>query len=388
MRRFWQRLLLAKWDVLGRKLLGPACIVIVAGMLVAGLWPFHAPKNQVTWISGGNGVRFGRHGTLLSSGRFPGPAGQDNGACSIELWLKPAVFDGSTLFSFYAPQSSRRFFLSQSISDLRLETDIRKGKFETRSIRFYVDDVLRPGRQTFVTITSGGGQTLIYIDGALAQTAPGYPLSNQDLKGELIVANLPRDSNSWTGVLRGLAFYGQKLTPAQVRRNFVAWTTSGEPQISGDERAEAIYLFNEHSGRVIHNHVPSGINLHIPDRYVVLDQEFLTPFWKEFDPTWNYAEDVLVNIAGFVPFGLVCCAYLSLVCQFKRPALAAVLLGFAISLTIEVLQSYLPTRDSGTTDLITNTFGTACGVWMCLAIPWRVVFAKVSQRLGPRNAGG
>ena len=46
------------------------CACVLLGILVAGLWPFHSPKNEVTWVSHGNGLRFGKYGTVVSAGLF------------------------------------------------------------------------------------------------------------------------------------------------------------------------------------------------------------------------------------------------------------------------------------------------------------------------------
>ena len=58
------------WEATGPRLLLLTCALITAGMLGAGLWPFHSPKNQVRWDASGKGLHFGGHGTILSSGRF------------------------------------------------------------------------------------------------------------------------------------------------------------------------------------------------------------------------------------------------------------------------------------------------------------------------------
>ncbi len=376
------------WEVMSSKFLGVACGFVLGGLLVAGLWPFGSPRNQVTWVAGGNGLHFGRDGTILSSGEFKAGNVPADAPCSLEIWFEPDFTAASaTLFAFYAPGNPRQFSLNQSISDLALQSDIRDGRYRILTPRlFYVEDIFRRGKPLFVTVTSKGGQTSVYIDGALARTARKFPLSSQDFDGELIIANSPRVDNSWSGLLRGLAFYDQEISPAQVLHHYETWRERGRPDVSENERAVALYRFDERAGRVIHNQVPSGTDLYIPDRFLVLDQALLRPFWEEFRPAWSYWEDLLVNIAGFIPFGFLFCAYFSLAGRIRRPALVTILLGFTVSLTIESLQAFLPTRDSGTTDVITNTLGTCFGVWLYRLNHWRVLFARIWTHLAGTTA--
>jgi len=95
--------------------------------------------------------------------------------------------------------------------------------------------------------------------------------------------------------------------------------------------------------------------------------------------SWGYWKNLLKNIVGFIPLGFCFYPYVSVVRLYKHPALITVILGFAVSLTIEVLQAYLPTRDSGTTDLITNTLGTWIGALLCVL--------SVGVREGSRVSG-
>lgn len=377
------------WGKISENLLGVACGLVLGGILAAGLWPFHSPKNQVTWFANGNGLHFGRHGTILSSGHFDATNAHENDPCSIEVWLEPDfTAGGGTLFAFYTPGSPRQFSLKQSISDLALRIDIRGGRYRTRTTRFYVGDIFRRGKPLFITVASNGGRTSVYIDGKLVETAPKFPLSARDFGGELVIANRPRAEDSWSGLLRGLAIYGQELSSAQVLHHYETWIKKGRPDTSENEGAVALYLFDERVGRVIHNQVRSRPDLYIPERYLVRDQVFLEPFWEEFHPSWSYWTNVLINIAGFIPFGFVLCAYLSLAGRIKRTALVTILLGFMVSLTIESVQAFLPTRDSGTTDLITNTLGTYLGVRLYQLNFWRVLFARIWTHLVGTTAKG
>ena len=356
-------------------ILGAICAFVLCGILVAGLWPFCHPRNDVTWLESRSGLRFRRPATVLTSGALAMPDSRGDSSCSIEMWVRPArIGDSATLLAFSTPQSPLQLSLRQSGSDLELQDHGKAQPHQSQAL--FVGRVFRPEKGVLLTVTFGPQGTSTYADGALIETSREFRLGRDECTGQLVIGDSAIEADSWSGDLWGLAIFNQELTAAQVSQRYATWVATGRPEISEDERCVALYAFDERSGKTVHNLVGSGIDLDIPDRYLLLHQTFLKPAWEEFEPSWHYLEDVLTNIAGFVPLGFFFFAYFSSVRRIKRAALATILLGAGVSLTIEVLQAYLPTRFSGTTDLITNTSGTCLGVMMYRCKPVQALLSS------------
>ena len=182
----------------------------------------------------------------------------------------------------------------------------------------------------------------------------------------MILGNGPSTRNNWSGQIKRLTIYDHELLAPEVATHFVEWAKDEPPNPGGSEGVVANYLFDEGQGNVVHNQMDSVTDLVIPKRFFVIHQPFLERPWSEFHSRWSYWEDVGVNIAGFIPFGFVFRAYFSMIRKIKRATWLTIAMGFAVSLTIEVTQAFLPSRDSGMTDLLTNTFGTALGAILCV----------------------
>lgn len=342
------------WDVI--------CVAVLVVVLTLGLWPFHSPKNDVTWLENRNGLRFGRFSTVISSAVFQVTSDENEACGSVEVWLQPSrIWDDGTFLAFYTPGNPHQFLLRQFNGGLELRAETRDDSYPAKMARLYVQDTFRKSEGVFLTITSRTQGTAVYIDGVLAKMAPQFRLSRKELTGRLLLGDSPGQSDSWSGQVRGVAVYHRELRATQVLRHYETWTQRERPEIFEDEGNIALYLFGERTGNVVHDHAASGVNLFIPEKYLVWDQIFLEPFWKELSMSWSYWGAAVKNIIGFVPFGLCFCAGL-LAHKVRRAALATVILGTLVSLTIEVLQAYLPTRDSGMTDVFTNTLGTCLGV--------------------------
>lgn len=154
------------------KILGSICAFVLAVILVAGLLPFQRPKNQVTWLENQNGLHFGRMGTLVSSGTFGGGSANKEASCSLEFWVKSAASHGtSSLLTFSTSENPLQLWVHQ----YRVALVVKRlaGEREREHSTIGVDNVFGRSEPVFVTITSGAQKTSIYIDGRLAESAPG-----------------------------------------------------------------------------------------------------------------------------------------------------------------------------------------------------------------------
>src|SRR5579859_2431142 len=242
-----------------------ACTLVLGIIAVAGLWPFHAPRNRVTWLTNDNGLRFGYRGTAISSGAFSASQTDHRQDCSIEIWLLPQrVTDESSILAMDGSVDVRKpFLLRQYATSLGIQRYIVDKQGRGRHRGFKIDNVFHEGKSVFVTITSNKDKTSVYLNGALSGTSSGVGMVNSDLTGRLVIAN-STVGDSWPGQIMGLALYQKELTPAEVAKHFESWTSSRRPVLADNELPKAVYLFDEHSGNTVHNQIDSATDLNIP----------------------------------------------------------------------------------------------------------------------------
>ncbi len=82
--------------------------------------------------------------------------------------------------------------------------------------------------------------------------------------------------------------------------------------------------------------------------------------------------DVVINVLLYMPVGAVAC--LVWLPRFPRAAAAAATaFGFALSLSMELLQNYVPGRVTSLSDLTTNTLGAAAGACLAIALAPKII---------------
>jgi VanZ family protein len=350
------------------------CIAILLIILAVGLWPFNFfEKNKVAWLSDQDGVRFNGQGIIIGpetsvQGQSPVFPYQ---SITLEIRLRPLLVTANLpqILALHDGRYPYLFFVGQWKSHLivRSRTDnpamLKKGKSYGE---IGLVNILLKDRDCFLTITSENGGTAVYIDGRLNRIFPGYHMlsGHAERPVRLVLGSSPSGESSWNGYLTGLALYNRTLSAAEVLRSYEAWTGKAAAALTADDGCLARYTFSERKGTTIHSQLNAGDVLTIPDVFTPVQRKFLYPFWHDF--RWNLSlfEDLATNILGFVPLGFFFSLLLQQTAYLHRLRAGAtvVILGTLLSLAIELIQAYLPTRDSSLVDVLTNASGTLIGV--------------------------
>ena len=265
-------------------LLRAVCACVLVGILIAGLYPFHAPRNDVRWAGSGNGLLFGRHGSIVSASPFQDRASQADNSCSLEIWLQPKWIEG-TILAFYWPQ--RRvvpFSIRQFQEGLVFENN---SQGDSNEHAIYVADVFHGPKPAFVTITSGETGFAVYLDGELVRTDPNFAVLSRDLTGQFVIGGSPSVPYNWSGMVKGLAIYDRELSATEVALNFRDWT-SGSPDSAKSDGLVARYLFDEGKGDVVRNGLDPATNLLIPQRFFVVHEQFPGATLGRIALEWSY----------------------------------------------------------------------------------------------------
>lgn len=366
-----------------RKVLGFLCLLLAGTLLAFGLWPFNPfPPNHVAWLPNEDGLRFTKDGVVFSSASLKFDAMAARSSCALELWLQPAegsTSDPTTFLAFYSAESPLKFRLLQFRDELLLRSQKRDSSGRQRQAELAVGNVFRQSVPVLIGISVSRGETTIYLNGSLATRSTQFPSSCDDLTGQLILGSSPVAYKTWHGDMLGLALYDHGLSSGDALAHFEAWKNRSASSYIDDSASTAFY-FRERTGRLTRNQVTSQPDLQIPLTFNIPHKRILLPPWKEFYPTREYVADLIVNVVGFIPWGFLFYAYLKFGRGHDRSGSLTLLAGFAISLTIELLQAFIPSRYSGTTDLITNTFGTGLGILIWKA--WPAQLSRVMTMLG------
>ncbi len=326
--------------------------------------------NQVAWHTDRAGLHFGRYGMAYCRPAFDAAAGPSDAAgagLTFEMAVRAEALKHDRfqiLLMLHGGRDEDQLVIGQWRSSLVVMHGSDYSGRQGRR-RLGVPEALPAGLERLITIVSDVGGTRVFIDGRPAARTRSLTLRIPDRQAPvtLVAGNSVYARHSWQGDLYGLAVYTHALTPAVVRAHFDRWKKERDLSTALSAGPEMLYLFNDAPGPKALNRMGDTRYLAIPANVQLLKKEILSPPWENLHRK-GARQDVVINFLGFIPLGFFLSALrFDLGCgAARRNYFWCVGLCFMLSLGIELVQAWIPSRSSHMLDLLLNTSGAAAGV--------------------------
>jgi len=357
-------------------------------ILILGLRPKDFSfSDRVSWITDQAGIRFSKYGIAYTDPfieRTETNLPESNGF-SIEIALKPAsVRDEGFNFilALYNEKNSEQLVMGQWRSWIILMNgDDYAHKRRTK--RITIDTAPLPPTTQLITVTTGPKGTKVYVGGQLVRSKKNFALKiPAGAKSRLLLGNSVYNRHSWRGAVHGLAFYQYPLTAQAAALHFNKWSKTRKFSFAKPDKPSLLYFFDENVGARALDHSGRNHHLKIPSGMPILKREILALTWSGFEFNRRHVADIIVNLLGFLPFGFILTATLikSGGAYEKQAVLITLGVCFIASLTIEIIQAWMPSRSSDLLDLGANTLGALIGAISC-----RIFNVWVNSKVGVKG---
>jgi VanZ family protein len=348
--------------------------VLLAVMIFIGLYPFNFfPPNRVQWVQNEPGLYFDGAGIAYTDRK---EAISLKKAVSVELLIKERRgsknWGPREIFSFYDGEGSPSLLVGQWSGRIFIFSRFEKNEGHEWYRLFRTKQRFPRGKAHLVTITFDESEKAIYIDGQLnnRKNVEINERTNIKFSGSFLLGNSHRGNNGWMGEIKGLAVYNRVLLPDEIvthGRDVLQKRMSGLDETNG---CLALYPFDEGEGNTAKSILSKPHPFTIPVSLHALGSTIFSLPYKDMRFKGVDKADFLKNIVFFVPFGVLFTVII--LKKYRIGYFASFLIvtfaGGFLSYVIEGFQLILPTRYSGTNDIISNIFGSGLGMLLTFLI--------------------
>ena len=361
-------------------------IFVVMIALFFGLRPKGGSSaNDVRWLADQDGIRFQGRGMAFIENLDLALKDRHETHFTIEMAVTPSkgrLRGYNPLLVMHSGHDQNQMTIWQYSQSLIVMNGDDYNNRQRRA-RLVARDVFSRQKTRFVTVVSGPRGTRLHVDGDLvaAKKDMYLALPPRESNLRLVLGNSVYANQGWRGDIHGLTITGIAFDEEAVKLRHERWLADRSFNFIQPDSQKPLFTFNAGAAdRLIKP--PTNQSLRVPERLVALEKRFLGSKWGRLKWDRTTVLDIVINIVGFIPIGIVLYGFLqSLAGPTNRQGIAvAVLLCLMVSLFIELTQALIPSRISSLRDLILNTFGGWVGI-----VGWRVIGRRLKSEKRKRN---
>jgi hypothetical protein len=343
--------------------------------LVIGLWPFnfHIKNNaRIDQFNSSLMFEWFSH-AIISSNVFSNNCGINKKEFVIEMIIRPAryAYHYTPRIISIGRKNSEYFMMGQSKTGIIIRCKSKKVNVECGTL-----NVFTVGEQAYITLVSKTDNTSVFVNGKEACSINENLLGSKPFTKDMSIAvgNSIFGEHQWIGELYKLSFYSGSKSAEEIENSYTRWKTNG---IDLHTPENSVQLFplpeKSHPNEISGSRKTQNSMFIVPEFFSPLQKTFLNPPWIDFRMSRSYLLDLFLNLTAFIILGLLAISSISVFCKNKGILIVSTTLNsFIISITIETLQVFLPTRTSQLSDLIMNTSGGLIGALIYL----KIIFLK------------